>query len=401
MEKLIFSFEENIIYYKDNNSKVIEKYDFKTLLNKTNNEQNSLLQQSIPNEKSILYYNLLCMLYIGDTFKNNVIKELFTTNYKNFVYEYFDELNFIFSSYPYEYNEKIIINNWTNEDLKEGREILTDKIPNKYHKYNFLLLNGMPVKIIPNYNIYIVSNRINFVKEIQKELPQSIHFDGTGYNNFSKLINNCVENSDKEIMVILSDKVRPKQEHIDLMINKLTEGYAFVTLFSFACFCFKKDLFRNLCLDEGFVGGGHEDGDFYHNIKYLDLPMYNDVLPKEVGYMTLKSTWNYGLAENYKKQIILENNKNYLRLKDIPKLEDIGDTYDKEWYNNKLNYNDSLINCKLLDFKSLNIYLAKDFIFIKDISEIEKYKGIYKYYIIGNNDNNLFYYIQNNLFNKF
>jgi hypothetical protein len=148
-----------------------------------------------------------------------------------------------------------------------------------------------------NYTCYVVSNKPHLFPSIQKSIsPEEIKlFDGNGYTSFSKLVNACAETCPTEIVIMMSDKVSPSSEHVQKILTLLDDGYAFVGLYRFAFFAFKKELFRKIGpLDERFVGGGYEDEDYYIRLKESDLAVY---LTEEVPYTKTVSSWNYELSK--------------------------------------------------------------------------------------------------------
>ncbi len=148
-----------------------------------------------------------------------------------------------------------------------------------------------------NYTCYVVSNKPHLFPPIQESIsPEEIKlFDGNGYTSFSKLVNACAETCPTEIVIIMSDKVSPSSEHVQKTLALLDEGYAFVGLYRFGFFGFKKELFRKIGpLDERFVGGGYEDEDYYIRLKESDLSIY---LTEEVPYTKTVSSWNYELSK--------------------------------------------------------------------------------------------------------
>jgi predicted glycosyltransferase involved in capsule biosynthesis len=150
-----------------------------------------------------------------------------------------------------------------------------------------------------NYTCFIISNKPHLVPEIQKSIfPVEVkHFDGTDYPSFSKLVNSCVNSSPTEIVILMSDKVRPKQTDVIKLLNLLDEGFAFVALYRLAFFGFKKELLRQVGMfDERYVGGGYEDDDFYIRLKEANLGCY---ITDEIEYHKSKSSWNYSLAKGH------------------------------------------------------------------------------------------------------
>ncbi len=147
-----------------------------------------------------------------------------------------------------------------------------------------------------DYSCFLISNKPWFLEEIQQEAaPEEIKlFDGTGYPSFSKLVNTCVANSPTEIVIMMSDKVRPTQEQIRRTVDLIKKGYGLVALYRFGFFGFKKELFRKVgMLDERYIGGGYEDDDYYIRLKEANVSMY---ITEEVYYRRAVSSWNYDLS---------------------------------------------------------------------------------------------------------
>jgi UDP-N-acetylglucosamine 4,6-dehydratase len=128
-----------------------------------------------------------------------------------------------------------------------------------------------------DYSIYLISNDPSKHQILQNCLPDENvrFFDGSGYPSFSKLVNDAVASSPTELVIILSDKVRPKPEDIQEMVAKLKQGYALVGLYRFACFGLHKDTFRQIgAFDTRYEGGGFEDYDFVVRLIERDLAFY-------------------------------------------------------------------------------------------------------------------------------
>jgi hypothetical protein len=150
-----------------------------------------------------------------------------------------------------------------------------------------------------NYSCYLISNKPEFFEPISKSLsPEKLHyFNGANYSSFSKLVNDCVCDSNTETVIIMSDKVLPTAENVKKALELIDKGYAFVALFRFAFFAFNKELFRRIGpLDERFVGGGHEDDDFYIRLYEANLSMY---ITQEIFYEKKPSSWNYSKSRQH------------------------------------------------------------------------------------------------------
>jgi len=150
-----------------------------------------------------------------------------------------------------------------------------------------------------DYTCYHISNKPELFPILQECMkPESVHFhDGTNIESFSKLLNTCVEKCPTETVIMMSDKVRPNVDHLYKLLKLLEDGYAFVGMYRFAFFGFKKELFRQIGpMDEGFIGGSYEDDDYYFRLKEANLAAY---LSHEVPYQGAKSGWKSEHALNY------------------------------------------------------------------------------------------------------
>ncbi len=150
-----------------------------------------------------------------------------------------------------------------------------------------------------DYSCYVISNKPWIYPEIQADAaPEEInYFDGTGYPSFSKLVNTCVAQSPTEIVIVMSDKVRPTQDQILRTVELIKQGHGLVALYRFGFFGLKKELFRKIgMMDERFVGGGYEDDDFYIRMKEANISMY---VTEEVFYKRGTSGWNYNLSRPF------------------------------------------------------------------------------------------------------
>jgi hypothetical protein len=83
------------------------------------------------------------------------------------------------------------------------------------------------------------------------------------YVSFSQMINDAIDDTDAEFMIFCNPKTHFVPEDIEFIINKLSNGYCFVSLVSFGFFGFSKELIRRIGMfDERFIGGEYEDDDF-------------------------------------------------------------------------------------------------------------------------------------------
>lgn len=143
-----------------------------------------------------------------------------------------------------------------------------------------------------DYKCYIISNKPQLYDEIATSVyPEEVNFfDGTNIESFSKLVNTCVTSCPTEIIIVMSDKMRPSADNVQKMLNLIRDGFAFVGMYRFGFFGFKKELMRQVgMMDERYIGGGWEDDDFYIRMKEANLSMY---LSHEVPYIKSHSSWS-------------------------------------------------------------------------------------------------------------
>ncbi len=142
-----------------------------------------------------------------------------------------------------------------------------------------------------DYKVYLISNKPHLYEEVTASLsPGTVEFfDGTNAGSFSRLVNMCVNSCPTEIIIMMSDKMRPVPDNIEKTLDLINQGYAFVGMYRFGFFGFKKELFRCIgMMDERYVGGGYEDDDIYIRLKEANLSLY---LSHEVNYIAGSSSW--------------------------------------------------------------------------------------------------------------
>lgn len=150
-----------------------------------------------------------------------------------------------------------------------------------------------------DYTIINISNQPHKFETIAKTLaPEKVHFyNGTGYVTFSKLVNDAVRTSLTETVIIMSDKVLPKPEHIKKVLDLLDQGFGFVSLQRFAFFGFRKELFRQIgFFDERYLGGGWEDYDWAIRLVEANIASY---ITEELHYYEGPSIWDRQRAHKH------------------------------------------------------------------------------------------------------
>lgn len=121
-------------------------------------------------------------------------------------------------------------------------------------------------------------------------------YDGSRARSFAQLLNEIIYVSrETDIVVFCSHKVRPTDDDIKLIIDKVVEGYGLVMLYKMACFGFRPELFRRIGMfDERFEPAGYEDNDIYIRLMEADISVYEET---RVEYVHSRSTWQQELVE--------------------------------------------------------------------------------------------------------
>ena len=134
----------------------------------------------------------------------------------------------------------------------------------------------------------------NDLIESLKPLPVNIII-GTGIS-FSKMMNDLIfKNSNSDILIICSHRVRPTQRDVERLITKINEGFGLVCFYRMAFFGFKIDLIKKIgFFDERFIPAGYEDDDFFFRLQEHDIALYED---QSVTYIPGPSLWQQELIE--------------------------------------------------------------------------------------------------------
>jgi hypothetical protein len=146
------------------------------------------------------------------------------------------------------------------------------------------------------HSCFVVSNKPHLFPLIQQSIaPEKVSlFNGEGFESFSRLVNSCTAAAPTEIVIVMSDKVRPTHAQVQKTVDLVEQGYGLVGLYRFGFFGFKKQLMRQIGMfDERYVGGGYEDDDMYIRLKEANIAMY---ITEEMLYEKSTSSWNYARA---------------------------------------------------------------------------------------------------------
>jgi len=156
------------------------------------------------------------------------------------------------------------------------------------------------------------------------------HFDGTGYNSFSKLVNHVIISSDKEQIIWVSDKMVIKPVEVEKMMNLMNDKFSLVCFHNFNFFGFKKQLIREVGFwDERFVGGEMSDCDFLRRVKLKNLAVY---MSFESYKIQEGSSWHGGNVYAFYKQKWLETDVcDYKLLPEETYKYDLGQSIECNW----------------------------------------------------------------------
>lgn len=192
-------------------------------------------------------------------------------------------------------------------------------------------------------SVYCGTNDLNYYENLRKKFPFVKLLNGTGYPSFSKLVNDCIRDCPTEIFIFISFRVDPELEHFEKIVNLLNQGYAYVGLYRFAMFGFKKDLIRTIgFFDERYIGGCYEDDDFIIRLAEKNLPFYET---EEVPYRSGVSTWNHSQTLSFFNRKWTITNSIKRNLPEELSTSSLGPIVNENWYNKSWTISNSFIKC--------------------------------------------------------
>lgn len=78
--------------------------------------------------------------------------------------------------------------------------------------------------------------------------------------------------------MIVNDKARPLASDIQILIDRLDQGYGMADLYLFGCFAIQKEVLRRIgVFDEMFIGGHHSDCDWLLRMNEADIAFYHEI----------------------------------------------------------------------------------------------------------------------------
>ena len=123
--------------------------------------------------------------------------------------------------------------------------------------------------------------------EYSVRIRGNVHADA--YPSFSELVNTAINDSPHERIVLLNDKVMPKQGDLTRMLTLLDAGFGYVGLYSVGFCALTKGIIKKIgWFDERFLGGGYEDDDFVMRMRMHDVAIF-DSHECDYDYATTKT----------------------------------------------------------------------------------------------------------------
>lgn len=141
-----------------------------------------------------------------------------------------------------------------------------------------------------SYEVFIPTFRPVYANEANRGIDGVAKFiDGSNMKCYSRLINQAIQESNAEKVIICNDRARPTPEHLVRISNYLDAGYGLAGLYYFGLYGIKKDLIRKIgFLDERYIKGMYEDGDFVRRCNEADVAV---VFVEQANYVTLGTTF--------------------------------------------------------------------------------------------------------------
>jgi hypothetical protein len=95
------------------------------------------------------------------------------------------------------------------------------------------------------------------------------------YPSYSRLINDSIQSSPSEFMILINDRTTPLAAHAEKIINHLENGFACSFMYNVGFMGFSKELIREIgWWDERYLNGGWEDRDWVFRLKMANLALY-------------------------------------------------------------------------------------------------------------------------------
>ncbi len=131
---------------------------------------------------------------------------------------------------------------------------------------------------------------------------ECVKFDGTGYNSWAKLQNDCIAECKADVFIYVSHKNLLQKHELIKMISMIKSGFGIVGLYDITTYAAPMNLFRKIGFyDERYFQGGWEEIDLFYRCCQNNIAIY---LSREAYHSGEKSTWVYQGFKHYKKKWI-------------------------------------------------------------------------------------------------
>ena len=280
---------------------------------------------------------------------------------------------------------------------------------------------------IDNFAFCFFSSDVSVVIEQEKELTKLSdkylierwyrHDRNPGrYVSFSQMVNDAIDDTDSEFMIFCNPKTKFTLTDVEFILNKLSNGYCFASVVSFAFFGFSKELIRKIgMLDERFLNGEWEDDDFAIRLKHFGKAVWweYDTTKYESNWSTSGNLKHITLSIFNQKYKIVDNtiliDNNFFSHKKISKRhrksnseiynswlsEDNNDGTGK-MINYLKNYTTKLVNYKLIEeIVNFNFKLKRDNNFFRLELLTDKKITVYIVFLKTIDDNRKFLWTEN------
>lgn len=151
--------------------------------------------------------------------------------------------------------------------------------------------------------IYIQNERVKIIYNTEKK-------------GLTALWNQILNESKTEYVILMGDKLRPKEKDFFIIEENLKLGFGIVATYMLGIFGFSKFLTTKIGLfDEGFKSGGFEDTDTMNKLFANNIALY---FSDETEYIKIPSNWNSDNSnETYYKTKWIEDleNRNLIQIK--------------------------------------------------------------------------------------
>jgi hypothetical protein len=268
---------------------------------------------------------------------------------------------------------------------------------------------------IDKFAFCFFSSDINIVIEQEKELTKLSdkylierwyrHDRNIGkYMSFSQMVNDAIDDTDSEFMIFCNPKTYFVSDDIEVILDKLSNGYCFASVVNFGFFGFTKELIRRIgMMDERFINGEWEDVDMAVRLNLLGKAVFN-----KYDYDKYDTTWSkttnlrtitqsiFNEKYNIKNDIIYIDNSLFTHKKISNRHRKTKQHIYDSWLDRNHNYSD----CFMSDFLNKKIEIVKPIPYDKNVDfnvKINWKDNKIKFSLSSNDDIRIFFSVIKNI----